>query len=141
MAEQKYVKFITALINATKNDTIEWSYLDSNKLLCQGMHWVKATTFYDNLVGNTSPTPDFNVESSFYTSQDDGYIALYVYGNEPAELFIIPGTFKSVVHMSADQYGEYITRLLNIVHSKFPSGDAMIDQFMGSNGIDIIEEI
>lgn len=141
MVEQKYVKFITALINATKNDAIEWSYLDSNKLLCQGMHWVKATTFYDNLVGNSSPTPDFNVESSFYTSQDDGYIALYVSGNDPAELYIIPGTFKSVVHMSADQYGEYITRLLNIVHSKFPSGDAMIDQFMGSNGIDIIEEI
>ena len=84
MAEQKYIKFITALINATKNDTIEWSYLDSNKLLYQGMRWVKATTIYDNLIGNTSPTPDFNVESSFYTSQDDGYIALYVYGNDPA---------------------------------------------------------
>lgn len=65
MAEQKYIKFITALINATKNDTIEWSYLDSNKLLYQGMRWVKATTIYDNLIGNTSPTPDFNVESSF----------------------------------------------------------------------------
>ena len=141
MADQKYVNFITALINATKNDSIEWSYLDSNKLLYQGMRWVKATTIYDNLIGNTSPMPDFNVESSFYTTQEDGYIALYVHGNTPAELFIIPGTFKSVVHMSADQYGEYITRLLNIVHSKFPSGDAMIDQFMGSNGIDIIEEI
>ena len=54
MAEQKYIKFITALINATKNDTIEWSYLDSNKLLYQGMSWVKATTIYDNLIGNTS---------------------------------------------------------------------------------------
>lgn len=141
MADQKYVNFITALINATKNDSIEWSYLDSNKLLYQGMRWVKATTIYDNLIGNTSPIPDFNVESSFYTSQDDGYIALYVHGNNPAELFIIPGTFKSVVHMSADEYGEYITRLLNIVHSKFPSGDAMIDSFIGSKGIAIIEEV
>lgn len=141
MADQKYVNFITALINATKNDSIEWSYLDSNKLLYQGMRWVKATTIYDNLIGNTSPMPDFNVESSFYTTQEDGYIALYVHGNNPAELFIIPGTFKSVVHMSADQYGEYITRLLNIVHSKFPSGDAMIDSFISSKGIDVIEEV
>ena len=65
MADRKYVSFITALINATKNDTIEWNYLDSNKHLYQGMRWVKATTIYDNLVGNTSPVPERSFPTFF----------------------------------------------------------------------------
>lgn len=37
-----------------------------------------------------------------------------------------------VVILSPDLYGEFITRLLNLVQSQFPSGDAFIDSFLKS---------
>ena len=39
-------------------------------------------------------------------------------------------TYKKVVEFSPDEYGEYITRLLNLVQSQFPSADAFIDDFL-----------
>lgn len=50
--------------------------------------------------------------------------------NQPASLFIVPETYKKVVEFSPDEYGEYITRLLNLVQSQFPSADAFIDDFL-----------
>ena len=54
----------------------------------------------------------------------------YVSTNQPASLFIVPETYKKVVEFSPDEYGEYITRLLNLVQSQFPSADAFIDDFL-----------
>ena len=39
-------------------------------------------------------------------------------------------TYKKEVEFSPDEYGEYITRLLNLVQSQFPSADAFIDDFL-----------
>lgn len=55
-----------------------------------------------------------------------------VYATQLATLYVIPRTFKKVVILSPDLYGEFITRLLNLVQSKFPSGDAFIDSFLKS---------
>ena len=57
-------------------------------------------------------------------------ILSYVSTNQPASLFIVPETYKKVVEFSPDEYGEYITRLLNLVQSQFPSADAFIDDFL-----------
>lgn len=43
---------------------------------------------------------------------------------------VILETYKKVVEFSPDEYGEYITRLLNLVQSQFPSADAFIDDFL-----------
>ena len=44
--------------------------------------------------------------------------------------FIVPGTYKKIVELAPEDYGEYITRLLNLVQSQFPSADAFIDDFL-----------
>lgn len=74
--------------------------------------------------------PNFNTEDSFYANKNGTNIVIYVSTNQPASLFIVPETYKKVVEFSPDEYGEYITRLLNLVQSQFPSADAFIDDFL-----------
>ena len=58
------------------------------------------------------------------------YVVLYVWNNNPAKLYVVPNTYKKVVKLEPDEYGEYITRLLNLVQSQFPSGEAFIDSIL-----------
>ena len=75
-------------------------------------------------------TPDFNQEDSFFAHMGDMYIVIYVWYNEPAKLYIVPKTYKKVTVLPADEYGEYITRLLNLVQSQFPNAETFIDNFL-----------
>ena len=133
MDNNKYIAFIRKLLRKNKEGTVEWKYLDSNLQLCQGMHWTENnafTTMASVVAGKDAHYFDFNVESSFYCKISDYYVVLYVQDNNPAVMLIIPPTFKSVLQLTPDEYGEYITRLLNLVQSKFPTADAFIDQFL-----------
>lgn len=133
MAEKKYIEFLNKLIDDTKERKIDWKYLDKNKTLYEGMNWTKVSSVLGLFSGEKEKTyADFNVEDSFYTIVNETYIVIYVYGTQPATLYVIPGTFKKVVMLSPDLYGEFITRLLNLVQSQFPSGDAFIDSFLKS---------
>lgn len=133
MAEKKYIDFLNKLIDDTKERKIEWKYLDKNKTLYEGMNWTKVSSVLGLFSGEKEKTyADFNVEDSFYTIVNETYIVIYVYGTQPATLYVIPSTFKKVVILSPDLYGEFITRLLNLVQSQFPSGDAFIDSFLKS---------
>lgn len=133
MAEKKYIEFLNKLIDDTKERKIDWKYLDKNKTLYEGMNWTKVSSVLGLFSGEKEKTyADFNVEDSFYTIVNETYIVIYVYGTQPATLYVIPGTFKKVVILSPDLYGEFITRLLNLVQSQFPSGDAFIDSFLKS---------
>ena len=133
MAEKKYIDFLNILINDTKEGRIEWKYLDKNKPLYEGMNWTKVSNMFGILAGEKETLrADFNVEDSFYTSANETYIVIYVWGNQPATLYVIPETFKKIVTFSPDEYGEFITRLLNLVQSQFPSGEAFIDSFLKS---------
>lgn len=133
MAEKKYIEFLNKLIDDTKERKIEWKYLDKNKILYEGMNWTKVSSVLDLFSGEKEKTyADFNVEDSFYTTVNETYIVIYVYGTQPATLYVIPRTFKKVVILSPDLYGEFITRLLNLVQSQFPSGEAFIDSFLKS---------
>lgn len=133
MAEKKYIEFLNKLIDDTKERKIEWKYLDKNKALYEGMNWTKASNLLSIFAGEKDTVcADFNVEDSFYTIANETYIVIYVYGTQPATLYVIPKTFKKVVILSPDLYGEFITRLLNLVQSQFPSGDAFIDSFLKS---------
>ena len=133
MAEKKYIEFLNKLIDDTKERKIDWKYLDKNKTLYEGMNWTKVSSVLGLFSGEKEKTyADFNVEDSFYTIVNETYIVIYVYGTQPATLYVIPGTFKKVVILSPDLYGDFITRLLNLVQSQFPSGDAFIDSFLKS---------
>lgn len=139
MADSNYVKFLDALINTTKLKKLQWAYLDSNKELIKGMNWCTTPLFSTIFSGEGEPT--FNVEDSFYAKSENTYIVIFVSGNNPASLYVIPNTFKKIVHLSADEYGDQITRLLNLVQSLFPNAESFIDKFLQSNGIDHITEV
>ncbi len=134
MADNLYVDFLNKLINETnetKEKKINWKYLDSNKSLYEGMNWTYTSTEYSLFVGEKEKLkPNFNTEDSFYANKNGTNIVIYVSTNQPASLFIVPETYKKVVEFSPDEYGEYITRLLNLVQSQFPSADAFIDDFL-----------
>ena len=131
MANQRYIDFLNKLINDTKENRIRWKYLDTNRALYEGMEWTKTTTEFGLFTGNREITlMDFNREDSFYSNENGTYVVIYVWGNQPAKLYVIPETFKKVVTLTPDEYGEYITRLLNLVQSQFTNAEAFIDKFL-----------
>lgn len=131
MVDQRYVAFIEALIQQTKGKKLNWRYLDREETLCEEMGWVKTNSIFGPLVGTTgSTTPDFDTENSFCVNVSGTYVVLYVWNNQPAKLYVIPSTFKKVATLTPEEYGEHITRLLNLVQSLFPSAEAFIDTFL-----------
>ena len=135
MADQRYTEFIEKIISRTKSNSLNWSYLDTKKELYEGMGWVNTKTEYELFRGNKEIiTPDFNVEDSFYTNIDNMYIVIYVWRDQPAKLYIVPYTYKKVTSLTPDEYGEYITRLLNLVQSQFPNAETFIDSFLENEG-------
>ena len=60
----------------------------------------------------------------------DTYIVLLTMGREPADLYVVPNTYKKVVELKADEYGDLITRLLNLVQEQFPDGERFIDDLL-----------
>ena len=123
MADKQIIIFIKTLISKTKNKEIDWKYLDENKSLYENMNWVE----WDYVLGSSAP--NFNVEDSFYAYIDGTYVVLYVPNYSPATLYVIPSTFKKIRECEPVEYGSYITRLLNIVQSQFPSADQFIKNF------------
>lgn len=133
MAEKKYIQFIEKLIDHTKMQKIIWEYLDSSKYLCSNMNWrgnSLLSTMTEAISGDSGNSFKFNTEKSFFCKIQDNYVVLYVSDSNPAEMYVIPPTFKSIVRLMPEEYGEYITRLLNLVQSQFPSADAFIDDFI-----------
>ena len=131
MVDNRYIDFLNKLINETKERKIDWKYLDSNKPLYEGMNWTTTSTNFILFVGEKEKvSPNFNTEDSFYANENGTNIVIYVLENQPASLFIVPGTYKKIVELAPEDYGEYITRLLNLVQSQFPSADAFIDDFL-----------
>lgn len=131
MAEKKYVDFLNKLISQTKDRKIFWKYLDTNVVLYEGMEWTTTSTEF-GIFGETKEKTriNFDRENSFYASVNGTYIVIYVWNNQPAKLYVVPETFKKVVKLTPDEYGEYITRLLNLVHSQFPNAETFIDNFL-----------
>lgn len=130
MAEDRYLDFLNKVFEMTKSYTISWSYLDKNKALCEGMNWCTNYSGISAVLTGSDVHFDFNTDNSFYCQEGDIYIVLLVHGTQPANVYIVPNTFKSVVHLSAEMYGDIITRLLNLVHSQFPDGETFIDNFL-----------
>lgn len=129
LVNDRYTLFLKKVFEMTKSCTLSWMYLDQNKTLCEGMNWI---TSYSGLTAAflSDVSFHFNTEQSFYCKSGDTCIVLLVHGTDPANLYIVPNTFKNVVCLSAETFGDMITRLLNLVQSQFPDGEAFIDKFL-----------
>ena len=131
MVDQRYIDFIEKIISKTKEKNLNWRYLDSNKELYENMGWTNSRSEYDILMREKIfLIPKFNTDDSFYTNINNMYVVIYVWENQPAKLYIVPPTYKKVTTLPPDEYGEYITRLLNLVQSQFPNAEAFIDNFL-----------
>lgn len=133
MDKDRYVSLLKKIIEDTKEMKIIWHYLDSNVSLYEGMNWTKTKTEVGLFSAKEHVYPNFDTENSFYTSIMDTYIVLLVHSNQPAILYVVPKTYKKVVTLSPDEYGELITRLLNLVESQFPNGEHFIEEYVGKN--------
>ncbi len=133
MVNKKYVAFLMEIIRETKQKKITWEYLDKNKRLYEGMNWTHVDTQYGFFVNKETVSPDFNSEESFCSKVNNYNLVIYVYKNQPPVFYIIPSTFKSVVTLTSDEYGEYIVRLSNLVKSQFPNAETFIDEFLHEN--------
>ena len=137
MANNKYIDFILGITQQTKDKKLNWRYLDTNKTLYEGMGWVNTKTEFGLFSGNKEiTTPDFNQEDSFFTNIGDMFIVIYVWRDQPAKMFVVPNTYKKVVTLTPDEYGEYITKLLNLVQSQFPNAESFIDNYISKSGND-----
>ena len=126
----KYVNFIREIIRQTKENKLVWNYLDKNKDLYEGMGWVKKVKSSFFFSTQEDILPNFNDEDSYYSKIDDVFVVIYVQSNNPAKLYVVPNTYKKIVVLTADEYGEYITHLLNIVQSQFPDATTFINSFL-----------
>lgn len=129
MADNRYIEFLEKILQRTKRKKLEWKYLDDNTTLYEGMHWTRETQEFGITIMRTL-RPNFDVENSFYCRIDGGYLVILVRSNQPATFYVIPDTFKNVVTLKAEMYGNYITRLLNLVQSFFPDGESFIDSIL-----------
>lgn len=120
MAEKKYIDFIEKLLAKTKAKEIKWGYLDSYETLYTNMHWT------DGLIG----MPQFNTEKSFFAKIDSYYVVLLTDLSNLIDLYVVPSTYKNICTLKAEEYGEYTTRLYNLVRSRFPDADAFITNFI-----------
>lgn len=131
MAEMQYVRFLDKLIHKTKYDEIEWEYLDSNEYLCKKMKWYASASreLIPKVIFDTEVTY-YNPEDSFCAEIDETTIVIFAQQEELVSFYVIPPTFRKILRLSADEYGDYITRLLNVVQSKFPSSDQFVIDFL-----------
>lgn len=134
MSKQNNVEFLNKMIENTKERKITWKYLDENWELYEGMEWTKSTQDFDAFFhAKEKIVPDFDSENSFYAHIGEMYIVLLVRYKQPANFYVVPKTYKKVVRMSSEEYGEHITRLLNLVHSQFPNASDFIDKFVNQD--------
>ena len=132
MAESRYVELIEKLIQKTKEKIIKWNYLDTNSTLYSNMGWCKKT-INSVLFTNEEIIPAFNTEMSFFAFDKGFQIVILVMGTNPADLYIIPNTYKRVLGLYATEYGEHITRLLNLVLSQFPDSEDYVDMILNKD--------
>ena len=131
MSNSKFISFLEKLISETKERKLTWKYLDSNEELYQGMNWVRTETKYSNFLrAEEIECINFDDENSFYAKENNTFIVLLSRNNKPASLYIVPYTYKKVLRFPPSEYGEYITRLMNLVQADFPSANEFIDTFL-----------
>lgn len=131
MVSEKYIAFIEKLIEMTKRNALAWSYLDTEPDLCKGMEWTVDTRDVLSIFADVTNVKRYDDEESFVCRREGTYIVLFMKSNSATpSLYVIPHTYKSVAILKPDEYGEYITRLYNLVKSGFPQADTFIDTFL-----------
>lgn len=131
MANERYIAFVEKLIEMSKKNALPWKYLDTAADLCAGMDWTVESSSIFVMLGEPARTKHFDSENSFVCHRDGTYLVLFTRANGAMpSLYIVPHTYKGIVVLKPEEYGEYVTRLFNIVKSSFPHADTFIDKFL-----------
>lgn len=133
MADTKYIDFIEKVITKTKENDLEWAYLDTEPDLCKAMNWLPASTsapWFLQPNANFLSTLCKDAES-FVCKYRSTFIVLLVNSDSSLPImFVIPKEYKGIVQLLPGEYGEYTTRLHNLIKKRFPHGDQFIDDFL-----------
>ena len=135
MADTKHIDFIEKVINKTKEKKWKWAYLDTEAELCKAMNWATSsgTSWLLQPTRNLFAT-HFDDEVSFVCKQKNAFIVLFVEPDSSLPtMYVIPKEYKGVVQLSPDEYGEYTTRLHNMIKKLFPHGEQFIDEFLAED--------
>jgi len=131
MANERYIALVEKLIEMSKKNALVWKYLDTESDLCNGMDWKVKPNDMFALLGDLSNTVYFDSENSFVCHRDGTYLVLFMKASSTTpSLYVVPHTYKGVVVLRPGEYGEYNTRLFNIVKSSFPHADTFIEKFL-----------
>lgn len=98
-------QFIDNLIDQTKTQQVMWDYLCSNEKLCLNSGLCISDGCFK-----------FNEKSSCFCEINEVYIILLVLGNNPSEMYVVTHKLKCIAHIYPYEYGDRITRLLNMAH-------------------------
>ena len=139
MSKDEKMLFIEMLIKKTKEKKLKWDYLDDNKNLCEKMGWhVNQNKYQPSYrdpmeIFSIKKSVPFNNINSFYFIDSDYYIVLLVKENLPANLYVIPNTYKRFAVITSVDCGDKITRLLNLILSLLPSAENFMIDFIKKN--------
>lgn len=128
-------KLLEKLINSTKENTISWEYLDSNKNVCNGLGYeavspAKSLSTLELVASLGYSKKLFDSDNSFITEVNKNYIILYCnLDNKNGEktlderliFMLVPRTYKDVFMYSSDGTDGTLLRLHSLVKSLFPN--------------------
>ena len=128
------------LIKLTKENTIQWRYLDDDKSICDELNLraYKSENIFEISLNITS-SKAFDVNNSFVAHINNNYIIICCEKDdstsnktleERLSFMLVPRTFRGVrVYTSSDDDGTLL-RLQSLVKSYFPSADDIIKDIL-----------
>lgn len=120
----KISKFLNKLIILTKTDDLNWHYLQDSKDIYNFLDICDPNNPFGKI--------EIDKDSSFYTVINKSYISILKnVDTDDYQLDIIPSTFRATETIySEENYIEDLCRLNNLIKSKFPNADAVIDEIL-----------
>ncbi|MDU6360950.1 MAG: hypothetical protein E6590_13425 [Clostridiales bacterium] len=120
---QKNKNFLKTLISYTKDGKIIWDYLDAEPLDQDVIDKIEYLLPIDYDV--------IDFENSFYyADKQSNTYALVRTLSSNYYFFLIPYTLKSTQSLCDNEYTQLIVELSNIIQSKLPSAQQMIDNIL-----------
>ena len=115
-------KFIDNLIERTKENSVEWEYLDTNSYLASNLNIDFSRIIEDD---------------SFYLELSNSYIVMAHFrkaGNSYEEyaVYIIPDSLRQIKNISSNReiFADKIIRLDNLIKSTCPNPEDIMDSFI-----------
>lgn len=129
MENDKYIKFVDSLYNATKGNKIKWHYLEESTVVTE---LIGANPFCENYFLDNR---QFDYHQSFYTEKDNNIIVFcYNSSINHCLLVIAGGTMKYSKLLNKSDIKNETIKLLAAIRKQFPNPENVMDAFISEFG-------